>query len=164
MALHTLRYRHNSEVDNFQEPKGGLVAYDGSSHSFHEWEFVTLAKVETSKDEDFPGLASEVVASLRGDALLVAMEIGRPKLLAKDDNKLLVETIHTRTPSAKQAEARELFRQGQRPDGPLTRASSESMTQYIGRRCRWWSMVTALDSSIGMSEALLGGCCSTTPG
>lgn len=63
--------------------------------------------------EGLTHLAGKVISLLRGDAMLVAMEVGREKMLAQGGIKLLADTIRDRSFPAKQAESRELFRQGQ---------------------------------------------------
>ena len=51
------------------------------------------------------------------------------------------------------AEARELFKNGQKP-GSLARQNGESMLSYVSRRRRWWKLLKTLDGSIELSEPM----------
>ena len=49
MALASLRWDSSKDVE---ETKGGMYIYDGSTHNFHEWEFRTEVRWESTKVED----------------------------------------------------------------------------------------------------------------
>ena len=51
-------------------------------------------------------------------------------------------------------EAQALFRSGQALRGPLSRQEGESIVSYIGRRRRWWTLMTQLDPRISLSDSL----------
>ena len=53
-------------------------------------------------------------------------------------------------------EAKVLFALGQKPYGPMTRQSNESMASHASRRRRWWNMVTKLDSKMVLGDEMLG--------
>lgn len=91
---------------------------------------MTLAKLDSTKGENQSQPAGKVIYSVTGDAMLVVVEIGREKFLGTKGSQLLVDTISDRIFQAKQRQARKLLRQGQRPDGLLARAATESMTQW----------------------------------
>ncbi len=137
MALASLKYKKADDFNSLNDSNSGVPQYDGSAAGFHEWEFRALTKAAATEEKDRPSLAAKIVDSLRGDAMLVAMEFGRTRLLAKTGVEDLVEELRARIFHMKQAEARELFRQGQRPRGPLSRSPQESTVQFIARRRRW---------------------------
>lgn len=91
MALHSSRYRRPEQQDELIEPKIGLMSYDDPAHGFHEWGFMRLAKLDSTNAEDHMQLAGKVISSLRGGAMLVAMEIGRVKLFSHVGIKSLVK-------------------------------------------------------------------------
>lgn len=63
----------------------------------HELEFMTLAKFDcTTRAEDHAQLTGNVVSSLRGDAMLVAMDTGREKLRGARGLQLLADTLRDR--------------------------------------------------------------------
>lgn len=152
--LHSLRCRRPDHVDEISDTQAGLISYAGSAHGLHGW---ALAKIDCTKEEQQAQLAGKAIASLRGGVMLVAGEIGRGGLLSAHRVQLLVDAICDRILPAKQAETRELFRQCQRPNGPLVSVTVESTTQYISRRRRWWRMLIAVDNCIAKSPSLLGG-------
>ena len=103
-----------------------------------------------------PKVANQIIEGLRGDALYTAMGLGLAKLSDKAGFEKLLDTIHAKVFPLKALEAKELFLQGHRIGGPLSRQSNESMTSFIDRRRRWWSLVQTLDKTIEMSNAMLG--------
>ena len=74
MAVNSLRYRPNATVPD--ETKAGYVIYSGNAYEFHHWQFRTELKMSVSKEEDVPKTASQIVESLRGEALSIAMTVG----------------------------------------------------------------------------------------
>lgn len=118
---------------------------------------MTLAEFGSTKEADQAQIAGKVMYSLSRDAMFLAMEIGREKLLGTTGIHLLAGAIRDRIFPSKQAGARKLFRQGQRPDGHVARAAADALTQHISRRRRWWNMLTSLGDGIVLSSSLLGG-------
>ena len=72
---------------------------------------------------------------------LAAQDMGLEKLLVDD----LIDRIRAQVFPLRQQEARELFRVGQLPHGPLSRQGKESMTSYVSRR-RWWRKLLVVRS------------------
>ena len=52
-------------------------------------------------------------------------------------------------------EAKELFRQFTKPNGPLARQRGESMHQHISRRRRCWTLLKELDKELVLGEGHL---------
>lgn len=72
-------------------------------------------------------MADTGIASLRGDAMLLAVEFGREKVFGAKGNQLLVDPFRDQIfPTS---------RQGQRPDGPLARAAIDSVTGASADAC-----------------------------
>jgi len=100
-------------------------------------------------------LVTKVMEGLRGDAFLMAkdmglsslMEVGPPTGLEK-----LVERIKEHVFPLRSHEARELFRVGQMPTGPLSRQPAETILSFIGRRKRWWIQLRELDTEMAISS------------
>ena len=146
--------------DSFhQETKTGSYVYYGNASNYHEWEFRTKLRMQGKKDNDYIEAASKVVDGLRGDAFVIAQELGlselwkgpREEAIAQQetDGGEEAEMLETETVSgidklikAMRAmvfpytthEAKELFRQYCRTSGALSRQNGESMMQYISRR------------------------------
>ena len=59
-----------------EETKSGSYIYTGDASSFHEWEFRTRLRVKGKKDDLYAEAMSEVVDGLRGDAFVIAQEVG----------------------------------------------------------------------------------------
>ena len=130
MALSALRAERPRRGDDAPTlTKNGFYIYDGKPSGFHEWEFRTMSKYDGCKDEDKPFLASKVLEGLVEDAFTVAMDFGREELKKADGVVKLVETMRAAIFPLKEAEAKELYHQGQLKDGPMSRQSGESMMQ-----------------------------------
>ena len=82
--------------------------------------------------------------------------MGLEKLLTPTGIEDLIDVIRAQVLPLRQQEARELFRVGQLPHGPLSRQVSETMTNYISRRRRWWRKLVEMDDSM-RGELLLEG-------
>ena len=54
------------------------------------------------------------------------------------------------------AEAKMLFKSGHKTKGVLARQPGESMSSYVSRRRRWWKKLKHMDSSVGLSDTVLG--------
>ena len=66
-----------SRGDSFhQETKTGSYVYWGDAMNFHEWEFRTRLRVQGKKDDSLVDAISKAVEGLRGDAFVVAQEVG----------------------------------------------------------------------------------------
>ena len=102
---------------------------------------------------DRSAVVHKVLEGLRGDAFLVARDLGLEKLIVPGGLDLLVDRIRTMVFPRASEEARELFRAGQKV-GVLSRQYGESTTSYISRRRRWWRTLQELDPSISLSESM----------
>ena len=131
------------------------MIFTGDPHHFHEWEFRTTSKYHGTKDEDKPSLGPRVLEGLRDEAYLVAEDLGIEKLTSKDGVMQLIEAMRQRVFPLTAVEAKELYLQGQRVGGPLSRATGEPMLQYIARRKRWWAKLQKLDDKIKVSDNIL---------
>lgn len=153
MAASTLRYAQRSY--RAQETKSGIPVHDGSASGYFEGEFRTLARFHSTDKADAWKLGSRLVEGLTGEALKVAMTMGHSELVKDTAVLTLVDKMKKHIFPLASAEARELYKMGQRP-GILSRQTGESMISYVERRKRWWDMLTKLDPKIGLSETLLG--------
>ena len=63
---------------NHQVTKSGSYIYSGDASNYHEWEFRTRLRVKASGDDPgrYAEAMSKVVDGLRGDAFIVAKEVG----------------------------------------------------------------------------------------
>ena len=86
------------------------------------------------------------ILGLRGDAFLLARDIGLDALTSEEGLEDLLQKMKAFVCPRANEEAKELFRAGQKHGGPLSRLSGESMLSYTNRRNRWWSVLQELDS------------------
>ena len=101
-------------------------------------------------------LGARVCEGLTGEAFKCAMDIGLTELGKQDGVPQLVAKLRTLIFPQQSSEARELYKIGQQKHGPLSRQQSESMTSYVQRRKRWWTLLAQMDKSLSMSEVMLG--------
>ena len=71
---------HATGISPFQETKSGSYIYYGDAASFHEWEFRTRLRVKGKKEEYYAEAMSKVVDGLRGDAFVIAQQVGLENL------------------------------------------------------------------------------------
>ena len=155
MAVASLTYDSGHSVE---ETKNGFFVYDGSPARFHEWEFRAEIRFHSAKDDEKNRALSSIVEALRGEAALVAMDVGMKKLMhpnGKGFEELVNAMSKTVFPQA-QAEAKELYQVGHKHRGPLSRQSAEPMISYVSRRRRWWAKLKRLDPTVDLSPSLLG--------
>ena len=159
--------------DNFKETRTGTYIYRGEPASFHEWEFRTRLRVRGKKGDGYVTEASKIIDGLRGDAFVVAQEVGLDTLwqsgseavVADDEDDdfgpmiplqsgidKLIDAMKKMVFPLTTHEAKELFRQYCKPSGSLARQKGESMTQYVSRRRRCWNLLTTLDPDIHLSD------------
>ena len=153
MAIASLRYNQDNEVD---ETRQGIFIYDGDATRFHEWEFRTTMKMTSVKAEDAAKTINSIVEALRGEAAVVAMDVGVTTLLADGGWKKLVEAVRVHTFTNVRTEAKELYRIGHQRKGILSRQPGEPMISFVSRRRRWWDKLKKLDGSIELSTAIRG--------
>ena len=96
-----------------------------------------------------------ILEGLRGEAFMVACDLGLDKLTQENGIRDLMDAIKKVVFPRASEEARELFRVGQRPNGPLSRQFGAALGSYISRRRQWWSTLRELDPSIQLSESML---------
>ena len=117
------------------------------------------AAAETSSKGDDIGrdrstLVNKIVEGLRGDAFLIARDLGLETLTQDGGLEQLVERIKSNVFPRAQGEAKELFRAGQKAGGVLSRQPQEPMLSCTQRRRRWWKVLTDLDPSMALSDGL----------
>ena len=157
MALQglTARVGQSSEPDIGELTKHGVFIYDGSALHFDEWKFSTLARVAGTKEEDVPSLPARILEGLRGEALRVAMDIGVAGLTKEGALQTLVDDLEKLVFPLRSAEAAELYHEGAKPFGKLSRQRGEAMSAYIARRRRWWTKLKTLDPDTSVSDNIL---------
>ena len=153
MAVASLKYDYSGDV---LETKGGMYIYDGTPGRFYEWQFRTRIRWEATEHEDKQKTMSKIVDSLRGEAALIAMDVGMEDLMKVDGlDKLIAAILKHVFPQAR-AEAKELYKIGHKLGGIMSRQSGESMMSYVSRRRRWWKMLKSMDNSIELSTTIRG--------
>ena len=155
MAVASLSYDASLAVE---ETKSGFFVYDGAPSRFHEWEFRAGIRYQSAKEEDKHRALSSIVEALRGEAALVAMDVGMATLM---DTKMtgfdeLLKAMTARVFPQAQAEAKELYQVGHKHRGPLSRQAAEPMISFVSRRRRWWAKLKKLDPTVDLSTSLLG--------
>ena len=99
---------------------------------------------------------TKLCESLTGESLKVAMSLGILDKLAQKDGVLkLVEALRLHMFPMATAEARELFKAGQRP-GILSRQAGEPFISYISRRRRWYELLKQFDPKLEIPNTLRG--------
>ena len=83
------------------------------------------------------------------------MSLGIDKLAQKDGVLKLVEALRLHMFPMATAEARELFKAGQRP-AILSRQAGEPFISYISRRRRWYELLKQLDPKLEIPNTLRG--------
>ena len=109
-----------------------------------KWDALAGSKAE-EKDSKWTELASNVVDALRDDAMKIAMDLGREVLISTDGVPKLVEKMGKQVNTKSELEATELYKEGGKNMGPLSRQFGESMLSYVFRRRRWWTRLRTLD-------------------
>ena len=151
---------YTSHTTTFAETKTGSYVYYGDAASFHEWEFRTRMRMSGAGEDKYAEMMSKVVEGLRGDAFIIAQQIGFEKLKQGGDDELqikpgvdqLIDAMKKSVFPLTTYEAKEMFRQYTKPNGSLSRQSGESMYQYVSRRRRCWQLLKELDKEIELSE------------
>ena len=157
-AVSSVLYHKNTD-SIVKETKGGAFIYFGDAHSYHEWEFRTRIRLTVRDPAFYSEAVSKVIEGLRGNAFVVAQELGYEALTQPIDLETRTGGGETLIIKMKEMvfpltthEAKELFRQFTKHNGVLTRQSGESMQHYIGRRSRCWKLLKELDPELQLSE------------
>ena len=148
-AASSVFYYQNNTYD---ATKAGTFIYNGDAVSFYEWEFRTKSKVLGKKDKEYQDCVGKIIEGLRGDAFVVAQELGLRELSHDDGIDSLIKAMRAMVFPLTTHEAKELFRLFTKTRGPLSRQQGESMTQYVSRRKRCWKLLKELDPDIELSE------------
>ena len=77
----------DSNDKHHTETKSGAYIFSGHPTEFYEWEFRTMARHNSTKDEDKPQLGGKILEGLRGDAYMVAQDLGLAALAEKEAMK-----------------------------------------------------------------------------
>ena len=101
--------------------------YDGSASKFHEWSFRASMRWASAKDDDKPKMMNIVIEGLRGEAALVAMDLGKDVLIKADGMDDLINAMRANVFPKAQAEAKDLYRAGHKIKGPLSGQPNEPM-------------------------------------
>ena len=116
--------------------KAGSLIYHANASDFHEWEFRTRLKIAATDESDrheYAKTMSKIIEGLRGDAFVVAKQIGLKALCEVGDDfapsgaDLLIKKVREVVFPLTTHEAKELFRQYTKPSGSLARQTGESM-------------------------------------
>ena len=83
------------------------------------------------------------------------MDIGIAGLSKEGALQQLVDDLENLVLPLRSAEAAELYHEGAKPFGKLSRQRGEAMSAYIARRRRWWNKLNALDPDTMVSENIL---------
>ena len=113
--------------------------YDGTPGKFHEWEFRTMVKWQSSEPQKRLQSLSIVIDGLRGEAARIAMDIGHAVLLNENGTGIqkLVEDIRKFVFPQAKAKAKELYQLGHKKNGTMARQTGKPMVSYVSRRRRW---------------------------
>ena len=85
---------------------------------------------EDLRSERLQELTSKVVDGLSGDALKVAMDMGKG-LYTEDGLANLLDKVEKYVSACKEDEARELFHMGSQTEGKFSRQETESMNRTL---------------------------------
>ena len=109
-VLYATRIRH-------AETRSGSFIYNGDAMSFYEWEFRTRLLAHGRKEDSYLNAVNKVIDGLRGDAFVVAREVGLSILCEQGTDytpsgidELVAAMRRTIFPHTTHA-AKELFRQ-----------------------------------------------------
>ena len=68
----------------YKETKQGTYVYKGDGINFYEWEFCTKLRIAGKTGEHYTDAVSKILDGLRGDAFVVAQEVGLEALYEID--------------------------------------------------------------------------------
>ena len=101
---------------------------------------------------DISTLVNKILEGLRGDAFLLARDVGLDALTSEEGLEDLLQKMKAFVfPRANYQRRRSCSALAR---GPLSRQSGESMLSYTNRRKRWWSVLQELDSTMILSDSL----------
>ena len=144
--------RHSSDEDEFPFPERERsrpypMQEDPDESASRAGQSETSQVSQAKRRQDMATWVNKIVEGLRGDAFLVARDLGHEALMKPKGLETLVSRIRANVFPRATEEARELFRAGQRQGGVLSRQSGESMLSYTSRRRRWRRLLVEPDPS-----------------
>ena len=74
-AVSSVLYNRGDRAHN-EETKSGSYVYSGDATNYHEWEFRTKLRMKGKNAEQYPEAVSKIMEGLRGDAFIIAQEVG----------------------------------------------------------------------------------------
>ena len=126
-AVASLLYSRGGERHDVT--KSGSYIYTGDAGTYHEWEFRTRLKIKAAGDDPdrYAEAMSKVVEGLRGEAFIVAKELGSAKICDVGNEEMdlepgvevLINALKRSVFPQTTHEAKELFRQYCKPSGCL---------------------------------------------
>ena len=134
---HTLKYVAEPEGDEDEFPFPERERSRPYSMQDPEESASRTGKSETSqafqakRRQDLATLVNKIVEGLRGDAFLVARDLGHEVLMQPKGLETLISRIRANVFPRATEEARELFRAGQRQGGVLSRQSREHAELHV---------------------------------
>ena len=101
-AVSSVMYSQNHS--SFTETKNGSYVFWGGAHEYHEWEFGIRFKTASYRDAElYVEAVSRVVDGLRGEAFVVAQEVGLEKLWHPGNNAMAAAATRAATGTGSQA-------------------------------------------------------------
>ena len=132
---------YGSGREGLANDKAGYPIYAGTASHFEEWAFRVLGKWraldgDEKKDQIRTELSSKVTDALRDDAMKIAQALGLETLIQAGGVRTLVDTMKDAVSVKRELEAVELYKEGSKSRGALSRQHGESMQSYVLRRKR----------------------------
>ena len=161
MALESLKYGNFRPQQVFPEARS-LPGFGGDPTAWADYRFQVEAlqareeKVSDTERKKLGPLALRLVERLQGPALQVAKQLGVTALVKEDGTEKLMQALADELMPMRRQAALELYNAGMVPQGPLSRQQGESMSSYLLRREAWWNNLKELDSSLQVSETIMG--------
>ena len=130
------------------KPSVASLASHGTKGDADPLDELTAAATEARTE-----VVQKFLEGLREEAFELARDIGVDVLTQPGGLRKFVDKLRDVVFPRACAQARELFKTGQKP-GSLARQNQESMLSYVSRRRRRWKLLKTLDGSIELSEPM----------
>ena len=148
------------------ETRAGVPIYTGTAHGLAEWKFkleTMLAVVQKIprgqenqlREQKLAELYSKMISGLEGDAFTVAQDVPQDVRHGDEAIPATITALEAAVSKFKNDDARELYKMGSKPSGPMSRQRTESMVSYIARRKRWYDRLVALNADTRISPNIL---------
>ena len=82
-----------SQEHHYKETKQGTYVYNGDAVNFYEWEFRTKLRCANKHGEHYTDAVSKIVDGIRGDAFVVAQEVGLDSLFEPNGVEILTRNM-----------------------------------------------------------------------